>query len=187
MLNTPEATPSRHVLRRTFVLLLVAACCAALTAVVVATVLAGVGSFFWSDSESFDPTVLYLTLSVVVGSAFVLHVAVAPLEESADAGWFLAVSIITGAPALLVTIVTGFLSFAFALGQGWVVLSYVALLLVVAGPALGIGISAVYLLRADEGTRRRRVTSVTVIFASTAIAQLLLLWVTRNSSSLFGA
>lgn len=186
MLNTPETTPSRHVVRRTLVVLIVAVCCAALTVTVLVTGLAGEAAFFWSDSESFDPTLLYLILLVVVGIALVAHVAAAPLDESADAGWLLAVSIITGAPALLVTIATGYLSFAFALGQGWVALSYVALLLVVAGPALGVGISAVYLLRVDEATRRRRTTSVAVIVAATAIAQLLLLLVTRNSSSLFG-
>ena len=186
MLNTPEVAPSRHAVRRTLVVLLVSVCCAASSATVIATVLAGVGAFFGSDSESFDPTVLYLTLLGVVGITLVLHVATAPLDESADAGWFLAVSIITGTPALLVTIVTGYLSFIFALGRGWVALSYVALLLVVAGPALGVGVSATYLLRADEATRQRRIASVAAIFTATAITQLLLLVVTRNSSSLFG-
>ncbi len=163
-------------------MLLVAVCCAALTV----TVLAGLRPFFWSDPDSFDPTMLYLAMSVVVGSALALHVAAGPLDESADAGWLLAVSIITGAPALLGTIAKLWLPFLFSLGQGWMALSFVPILPVVAGPALGVGISAVYLLRAEEATRRRRTTSVAVIVAATAIAQLLLLLVTRNSSSLFG-
>lgn len=169
-------------MRRMFGVLFVAVGCAALTA----TVFGGLRPFLWSGPESFDPTVLYLALSVVVGGALVVHIAAAPIDESADAGWLLAVAIVTGAPALLVTIATLGLPFLFSLERGWMALSFLPVLPVVAGPALGVGISAGYLLRADEMTRQRRVVSVSVIFTATAAVQLLLLVVTRNSLSLFG-
>jgi hypothetical protein len=182
MLNTTEVIPLRHTVRRTFAVLLVAGGCAVLTA----TVFAGLRPFFWGAPEDFDPTLLYLTMLVVVGSILVLHVAATPPDESADAGWLLAVAIITGVPALLFTVAMLALPFLFALERGWMALSFAPLLPVVAGPALGVGISAGYLLRADATTRQRRAISVAVIFTSTAVVQLLLLVVTRNSSSIFG-
>lgn len=75
------------------------------------------------------------------------------------------------------------LPFLFALERGWIALAFAPVLPVVAGPALGVGISASYLSRADEVTWHRRVMSVAAIYTATGVAQLLLLVVTRNSPS----
>lgn len=161
--------------------LLVAAGCAAMTV----TVFAGLDPFFWSEPDDLDPTVLYLVLLVVVGSILVLHVAAAPVDEDADADWLLAVAVVTAAPALVFSVAMLGFPFLVALERGWMALSFVPVLPVAAGPALAVGIIAGYLLRADEMTRQRRVISVAVIFTATAVAQLLLLVVSRNGASIF--
>lgn len=182
VLKTNEAIPSRRTVRKALEVLVVAASCGALSA----TVIAGLNAFFLSEPDDFDPTVLYLILLVVVGGTLVLHVALAPVDEDADADWLLAVAIITGAPALVFTVVMLGFPFLIALERGWIALAFAPILLVVAGPALGVGVTAGYVLRADESNRHRRVISVAVIFTATAVAQLLLLVVTRNGESIFG-
>ena len=160
-------------------MLLVAAGCAVLTV----TVLASIRSFFLSAPENFDPTSLYLAMLLIVGCVLVSHVAAAPLDDDADAEWFLAVAIITGAPAILFTLAMLWLPFLFALDREWMALAFIPVLPVVSGPALGVGISAAYLLRADEPAWQRRVTTVAVIFTATGVAQLLLLVISKNSLS----
>lgn len=182
MVTTTAAPAARHVARRTLLVLLVAVGCGTLTA----SVFVGLRPFFWSAPENFDPTFLYLALLVAVGSTLVVHVALSPVDETADAGWLLAVAVIAGAPALVYTVVMLGLPFLFALERGWMAVSFVPILPVVAGPALGVGIAACYLMRAEETTRHRRVISVAILFTATAAIQLVLLVVTRNGELFFG-
>lgn len=165
-------------MRRAVAVLLVAAGCLASTA----TVFSGMRQFVWSEPGDGNPTVLYLTVMMAVGAVLVAQTAAAPVGEGADAGWLLAVAIISGVPALAFSIVVLVFPFLAAFDDGWrlwVQVVFLLTLIVTAGPALGVGISASYLLRADEMTRRRRVISVSLIFFATAALQVALLIVTR--------
>ncbi len=144
-----------------------------------ALVLSGLRPFVRSDPESFDPTLLYAALLLVVCVALVIHAAVT--ETYLDhAGWFVVIAVVAGIPAVVFTVLTIGLVFVIGATDLWTPLLFLLALLVTAGPSLAVGINSIYLLDGDETTPRRRVTTVAVTVTLVSALQLALLFVTRN-------